>query len=124
MKISCASFAGCFVFPFCLLIIAPASAQEKSTRIVIRSDTLRSDTLRRVADSLARLWIAPFIDSNKVSKNWSSLTKGLSQQAVRNLLGRPTSVKHDGENGFSYWWYGREAVVFNSVTRKVSFWDK
>jgi len=118
MKVFFSSIIVCFVFLFCVQV-GPVSAQEKSTQIFIRADTLRGAT-----DSLARLWIAPFIDSNKVSKNWSSLQKGLSQQAVRNLLGRPTKIEHDLQNAFSYWWYGREAVVFNSHTRKVAFWDK
>lgn len=118
MKIFFSSIIVCFAFLFCLQV-SPVSAQEKGTRIVFRSDTLRG-----TVDSLARLWIAPFIDSNKVAKNWSSLRKGLSQQDVRNLLGRPTSIEHDLRNSFSYWWYGREAVVFNSLTRKVAFWDK
>jgi hypothetical protein len=119
MKVIFSLFIVCLAFLICLQITEPLRAQVKSTRIFIRSDTLRG-----VADSLARLWIAPFIDSSRVSKNWSRLEKGMSQQAVRNLLGRPTSIEHDLRNSFSYWWYGREAVVFNSLTRKVAFWDK
>ncbi len=119
MKVIFSLFIVCFAFAFCLQVVDSVSAQEKSSRIVIRGDTLRGK-----ADSLAKLWIAPFIDSNRVAKNWSSLRKGLSQQAVRNLLGRSTAIEHDLRNSFSYWWYRREAVVFNSLTRKVAFWDK
>ena len=117
---NCSAFVcAFFAFLVSLHLVNPVNAQDKNTQTGVRTDTLRG-----ASDSLAKLWIAPYIDSNEVSKNWSGLKKGLSQQAVRDLLGRPTSIQHDMQNAFTYWWYGHRSVVFNSITRKVSNWDK
>ncbi|MDP2886915.1 MAG: hypothetical protein Q8P51_18065 [Ignavibacteria bacterium] len=66
---------------------------------------------------------APF-DTIKVNRNWSKMKKGLSENEVERLLGRCSGIQTDPRNALSYWWYGRRAVVFNSVTKKVSFCDK
>jgi hypothetical protein len=65
----------------------------------------------------------PF-DTIKATRNWYKLKKGLSEQEVEQLLGRSHGFQADPENALRYWWYGRRAVVFNSVTQRVSFWDK
>ena len=52
------------------------------------------------------------------------MTKGLSEKKVEALLGYSRGVDVDSTNALCYWWYGRRTVVFNSVTRKVSYWDK
>ena len=66
---------------------------------------------------------APF-DTIKVKRNWYKLKKGLSHREVEALFGAGRGVELDGENALEYWWYGRRAVVFNTITKKVSFWDK
>lgn len=66
---------------------------------------------------------APF-DTIKVNRNWSKIKKGLSENEVERLLGRCRGIQADPYNALSYWWYGRRAVVFNSVTKKVSYCDK
>ncbi len=63
-------------------------------------------------------------DTAKVRRNWSHLKKGLSRKQVESLMGVQRCVQTDAENGFEYWWYGRRAVIFNSITGKVSQWDK
>jgi hypothetical protein len=94
-------------------------AQEKTTHTAIRVDTLR-----RRSDSVARTYVSSSFDSSRVSKNWSHLKKGLSEQAVRDLLGRPTKIEFDVMNGFSSWWYGKRSVLFRSFTRRLIEWDQ
>ncbi|TSA15259.1 hypothetical protein D4R75_15190 [bacterium] len=65
----------------------------------------------------------PF-DTMKVNRNWYKIQKGLSETEVELFLGRCLRIQADPENALSYWWYGRRAVVFNSVTKKVSYCDK
>ena len=66
----------------------------------------------------------PSFDTAKVKRNWSKLKKGLNEQEVQQLLGSSRAVETDWENALNYWWYGRRAVVFNSFSKKVSYWDK
>jgi hypothetical protein len=63
-------------------------------------------------------------DTAKVLRNWTKLKKGLSQRQVEALMGTGRGASTDPESGFEYWWYGHRAVVFNSITKRVSQWDK
>lgn len=103
----------------CCALIANAQQRGRISHVVVRTDTLRGKT-----DSLARVWVTSSIDTARIIKNWPNLKKGLSQQAVRDMLGLPASIEQDFENAFTYWWYGQQAVAFNSITHKVAFWDK
>ena len=64
------------------------------------------------------------IDSIRVKRNWQKLRKGMSPREVEALFGAGRVVERDFENGLEYWWYGRKAVVINSIKKKVSYWDK
>ena len=65
----------------------------------------------------------PF-DTARVKRNWSRLRKGMPVSELSALFGGRAGFELDPENGLEYWWYGRRAVVVNSITKKVSYWDK
>lgn len=98
-----------------------ASSQEKKTKRVIHWVIVRNDSV--IAET--QPWYVPDIpfDTLKVRRNWSALERGLSEDSVRSLLGASWGIMIDGESGMIYWWYGRRAVIFNSVTKRVSGWD-
>jgi hypothetical protein len=119
-----------YILAFAVLLSAKfASAQETKQQPTIRRYvvTMR-DSTGKIIYSDNPEWRfaashAPY-DTVKVKRNWSRLKKGLSTKEVEALFGTARGVEADPENGFEYWWYGRRAVVFNSLTKKVSFWDK
>ena len=112
-----------------LLSFSSYAQQVKSKRIVRTFITTGKDSLGKPIfheispDSLPAIDDAPF-DTIKVRDNWSKLKKELSLREVEKLLGTPRSIERDMENAMIYFWYGHRAVVFNSITRKVSNWDK
>lgn len=77
-------------------------------------------------DSVVRAFETPSVryDTVKARKNWGKLRKDLTEKEVANLLGRPARHRFDPENALDYWSYGRKAVVFNTIYKKVWIWDK
>ena len=63
-------------------------------------------------------------DTVRVRRQWSKVVKGSTEAEIRKLLGTPSKIQEDPENAIIYWWYGKQAVAFNSISRKVTFWDK
>ena len=104
-------------------------AQQTKTKRVVRTfittskDSLGKPIFREIAPDSRPFGDEPF-DTVKVRQNWPKLKKGLSESEVSKLLGNPRSVEHDMENAAIYFWYGHRAVVFNSITNRVSYWDK
>ena len=112
-----------------LLLIVPASGQEKDrpksghTYVITSRDSAGTITTMESPTPLSLIHNAPY-DTARVERNWSKLKKGLSRREVEDLFGRQRSVEIDPGNAFEYWWYGRRAVLFNSISGKVSQWDK
>ena len=102
-------------------LTATATPQERKTKQTARWVVVSGDSV--IAET--QPWYVPDIpfDTLKVTRNWSALERGLSEDSVRSLLGGSLGIMIDGESGMIYWWYGRRAVIFNSVTKRVSGWD-
>lgn len=97
------------------VVFIPAAAQGQS-RMIVRPAL--------VPDSLVEKLAAKIVDTARVHRNWNKLKKGQTEAEVRKLLGLPAMVHNDGINGWTVWWYGKRSVAFNSVTRRLSHWDK
>ncbi len=63
-------------------------------------------------------------DTLRVKGNWHLLRKGMSEKQVAALLGRPRMYQCDFESAVNYWYYGKRAVAFNAVTKRVAGWDR
>jgi len=111
------------LFPFSTSAQQSKSKQVVRTYIITGRDSLGKATYREISpDSLPPTRDTP-LDTVKVGQNWPKLKKGLSESDVKNLLGIPRRVEHDLRNATIYFWYGHRAVVFNSITYRVSYWD-
>jgi len=115
------------IFVFTSAVVAQESKQPpKGGRYFVTSrDSAGTRIYTRWPEGVLpfKLNNAPF-DTINVNRNWSKIKKGLSENEVGQLLGRCLWIQADPESALSYWWYGRRAVVFNSVTKKVSYCDK
>ena len=101
------------------LFCSAATAQEVKRSLIQRD-------MRTGRDSVVQSFGTPNVpfDTARADRNWGKLKKGLSEDEVRKLLGRPGRLEMDPENALHYWWYGRRAVAFSAVKRTSSFWDK
>lgn len=97
-----------------------ASAQQARTKEVIRQFKIVNDSAFEVPYQKVP---NPSYDTVRVTTHWPKLKRGMTEEQVARLLGRPPVYQCDFMNAINYWWYGKRAVVFNAITNKVSGWD-
>ena len=98
-----------------------ASAQEAKNKEAVRQFKIVDDSVVEVP--YQKLPNPPY-DTVRVTTHWSKLKRGMTEKQVTRLLGRPGIYHCDLVNAINYWWYGKQAVVFNAITKKVSGWDE
>ena len=102
-----------------VLFCSSAIAQQAKRTLIMRDMRTGKDTVVQSFETPN----VPF-DTARAIRYWDRLKKGLTEGEVTKLLGRPARRQFDPENALQYWWYAQRAVAFNTITRKVSFWDK
>jgi hypothetical protein len=104
-----------------LAFASGASAQQAKTKEVVRQFKIVNDSVVEVPYQKVP---NPAYDTVRVRTRWTKLKRGMTEMQVTRLLGRPQIYQCDPFNAINYWWYGKHAVVFNAITKKVSGWDK
>jgi hypothetical protein len=114
------SICGCL----CSVVAQESQLPAKTGRYIVMTRDSAGNPVYKSYNEKPPVSFNPSFDTAKVKRNWSKLKKGLNEQEVQQLLGSSRAVETDWENALNYWWYGRRAVVFNSFSKKVSYWDK
>ena len=107
----------CILCFFDVLLLDSLYCQEQKSSIVIVRGTVR------VPDS-ARVKLAPKMDESRLQRGWGKLEKGMSDQEVESLLGRPTRIGYQADDNSTTWYYGKHIVVYDYLKKTVRYWEK
>ena len=105
----------CILCFFEVLLLNPTYCQEQKSAIVRRTI--------QVPDSV-KANLAIKVDEYRLQRGWGKLKKGMQEQEVESLLGRPTRIAYQADDNSTTWHYGKHVVVYDYPKKTVRYWDK
>ena len=105
----------CILCFFGVVLQNPTYCQEQKSGIVRRTV--------QVPDSV-KVKLASKVDENRLQRGWGKLKKGMSEQEVESLLGRPTRIAYQADDNSTTWHYGKRVVVYDYLKKTVRYWEK
>ena len=105
----------CSLCFFDVLLLCPTYCQEQKS-VVVRGTV-------QVPDS-AKVNLAPKVDESRLQRGWGKLKKGMQEQEVEAILGRPTRIGYQADDNSTTWYYGKHVVVYDYLKKAVRYWKK